>query len=79
MTMYGANATQTIGIITDYVNADLTEFLRLVARTYSTYPIENSKVNIPKDLIRLIQVRLRVLRSRLLDQIRIQIRFPFRR
>jgi len=43
MTMYGSNATQTIGIITDYVNPELTEFLRIVARAYSSYPIENSK------------------------------------
>jgi len=43
MTMYGANATQTIGIMTDYVSPELTQFLRLVAGAYSTFPIENTK------------------------------------
>jgi leucyl aminopeptidase len=43
MTAYGANATQTIGIITDYVNPELTEFLRVLAKAYSSFPIENSK------------------------------------
>jgi len=43
MTMYGANATQTIGILTDYVSPDLTQFLRLLAGAYSTFPIENTK------------------------------------
>jgi len=43
MTAYGANATQPIGIITDFVNPELTEFLRVVAKAYSSFPIENSK------------------------------------
>jgi len=43
MTMYGANASQTIGILTDYVSPELTQFIRLVANAYSDYPHENTK------------------------------------
>jgi leucyl aminopeptidase len=43
MTMYGANQTQTIGVMTDYVDPNLAAFLRLVINAYSTFPWENTK------------------------------------
>jgi len=43
MTMYGANKTQTIGVMTDYVDPDLVAFLRILIDTYSEFPWENTK------------------------------------
>jgi hypothetical protein len=42
--MYGANATQPIGILTDYVSPELTQFIRIVGQAYSSYPLENTRV-----------------------------------
>jgi len=43
MTMYGSNETQPIGVITDYVNPDLTSFLRLLIAGYSQFPSVDTK------------------------------------
>jgi len=43
MTMYGANQTQTIGVMTDYVDPALVAFLRIIINTYSQFPWENTK------------------------------------
>jgi len=43
MTMYGSNASQAIGVVTDYVSPELTQFVRLLATAYSSFPFENTK------------------------------------
>jgi len=43
MTMYGGNATDPIGIITDYVSPEASEFIRLLVKGYSTFSQVNTK------------------------------------
>jgi len=43
MTMYGKNETQPLGIVTDYVNPPLTQFLRLVTAAYTVFPFIDTK------------------------------------
>jgi len=43
MTMYGANETEAIGVITDFVNPDVSEFVRLLIGGYSKFPFVNTK------------------------------------
>lgn len=41
MTGYNANNRNTIGVISDYTNAELTAFVRLLVKEYSGYPQGN--------------------------------------
>jgi len=43
MTAWGKNETQALGIITDYVNPDLTQFIRVLVDAYASFPHVNTK------------------------------------